>query len=460
MGHPHILVVTFPSQGHINPGLQLAKRLVTLGLKVTFATTISTHRRMSRTDDSNGLLSFATFSDGHDDGYNLLGGDFAHCLSELTHYGQQTFPKIILRSAKDGHPVTCIIYSLLVSWVAKVARDFHLPSIFLWNQPATVLDVYYHYFHGYEGAIEKSINSPTISVNLPGLPPLRSSDLPSFFSPKSNTKLHGFALPALKEHFHILDAETNPRILVNTFDELEHEALNSIKKYNLIGVGPLIPSAFLDEKDPSDTSFGADLVQGSNSYTEWLDSKPKSSVIYISFGSIAMLSEKQMEETAKALIDIDRPFLWVMRENDIGVKHRKELQQKGIIVDWCCQVEVLSHPSVGCFVTHCGWNSTMESFVSGVPVVALPQWSDQGTNAKLVTDVWMTGIRMVPNERGIFEGEQLKKGVQLVMGEREKAKEMRKNARKWKDLARDAVKEGGTSDKNLKTFLDEIIEGC
>jgi UDP:flavonoid glycosyltransferase YjiC (YdhE family) len=129
-------------------------------------------------------------------------------------------------------------------------------------------------------------------------------------------------------------------------------------------------------------------------------------------------------------------------------------------VTWCSQVEVLSHPSLGCFVTHCGWNSTLESLVSGVPVVAYPHWSDQGTNAKLIQDVWKTGVRVTANEDGIVESDEIKRCLELVIGGGEEGGEMRRNAKKRRDLAREATKEGGSSYENLKSFVDEIKEGC
>lgn len=124
------------------------------------------------------------------------------------------------------------------------------------------------------------------------------------------------------------------------------------------------------------------------------------------------------------------------------------------------QLEVLSNPALGCFVTHCGWNSTLESLVSGVPGVAFSQWTDQGTNAKLIEDTWRTGVRVAPNEEGIVVGEEIRRCLELVMGSGESGEEMRRNAKKWKELAREAVSEGGSSDKNFKAFIDEIEEAC
>ncbi|CAK9133720.1 unnamed protein product [Ilex paraguariensis] len=96
-----------------------------------------------------------------------------------------------------------------------------------------------------------------------------------------------------------------------------------------------------------------------------------------------------------------------------------------MIVPWCSQLEVLSHPSLGCFVTHCGWNSTLESLVTGVPVVAFPHWSDQTTNARMIEDVWKTGVRVKPNGEGTVEDNKLKQCIEMVMGGGERGKEMR-----------------------------------
>ena len=348
-----------------------------------------------------------------------------------------------------------------------MAREHHLPSALLWIQPAIVLDLYYYYFNGFANVISDETNDPSCLIQLPSLPLLTSRDLPSFLL-ASNT--HTFALPTLKVELEAVEKQTHPRVLVNTFDALEPEALTAIKELNLVGVGPLIPSAFLDGKDPSDKSFGGDLIQASKDhyYIEWLNSKPESSVIYVSFGSVSVLTKPQTEELARALLDFGHPFLWVIRDTEKNGKEeeeieklscREELEEKGMIVPWCSQVEVLSHPSVGCFVTHCGWNSSSESLASGVPMIGFPQWIDQGTNAKLIQDVWKTGVRVNVNEEGILESDEIKKCLELVMGSGERGEEIRRNAKKWKELAREAAKEGGSSYNNLKAFVDEIGEG-
>lgn len=463
------LLITYPIQGHINPALQFAKRLATIGVPVTFATTVHLHRRLVNKPTTKGL-SFAVFSDGYDDGYNSNNdAEVASYISELKRRGSESLRDTILSAAKEGQPFTYLAYTLLLPWVATVARELHLPSALLWIQAATVFDIYYYYFHEHGDYITQKTEDPTYSIELPGLPfSLTSRDLPSFLL-ASNT--YTFALPSFKEQLEILEEETNPIVLVNTVEELEPESLRAVdeydKKLRMIPIGPLIPSAFLDGNDPADTSFGGDTISVSSDYLEWLDSKTESSVVYVSFGSLAVLPKRQMEEIARALLDCKIPFLWVIRERRLEdgeekeeeeeVSCREELEKIGKIVKWCSQLEVLSHRSLGCFVTHCGWNSTLESLSCGVPMVAFPQWTDQTTNAKLIEDVWKTGVRVNIGEGNIVEGEEIRRCLEVVMGSGgEKGEEVRRNARRWKSLAREAVKEGGSSDKNLRAFLDDV----
>uniref|UniRef100_A0A2N9G5U6 Uncharacterized protein n=1 Tax=Fagus sylvatica TaxID=28930 RepID=A0A2N9G5U6_FAGSY len=350
-------------------------------------------------------LSFASFSDCYDDGVRPE-DDLENYLNVLKQNGSKTLTDLIVSSANRGRPFNCLVYTVLFPWAADMAHT----------------------------------KDPSCLIQLPGLPLLTSRDLPSFLL-ASNT--HAFALPTVQALIEALEKETHPRVLVNTFDALEPRALTAIKKLNLVGVGPLIPSAFLDGNDPSDKSFG-DLIQASKDhyYIEWLNSKAESSVVYISFGSLSNTDRNGKEEK-----EIEK------------LSCREELEEKGLIVTWCSQVEVLSHPSLGCFVTHCGWNSSLESLVSGVPVIGFPQWTDQGTNAKLIQDVWKTGVRVNVNEEGIVESDEIKRCLELVMGDGDRGEEMRRNAKKWKELAREAAKEGGSSYNNLKAFVDKIGEG-
>lgn len=469
---PHFLLVTFPAQGHINPALEFAKRLLGGGANVTFATSVSARRCFDKASIPEGL-AFAAFSDGYDDGFKPADGDVQTYLSKFRQSGVQTVAELLEKSVAEGNHVTCLVYTLLIPWAAEVARDCHVPSALLWIQPAALFDIYYYYFNGHKDVVDECENDPSWSLELPGFPViLTARDLPSFLLP-STPYPYNFGLPMFQVQIEALGKMDNPKVLVNTFDALESAALRSIdnERLELIPIGPLLPAAFLDGRDPTDQSSSGDFFRCSRNsdYIKWLSSQEKSSVIYVSFGSISVLSKTQMEELGQALIQIQRPFLWVIREdakkehkekeedgsNEVELSCMEELRERGLIVPWCSQVEVLSHPAVGCFVTHCGWNSTLESLTSGVPLVAFPQWTDQTTNAKLVEDLWKTGVRVKVSEeeQGLVKSEEIRRCLEVVM----ECEEIRENANRWRELAVEAGKEGGSSHTNLKAFIEEVV---
>ncbi|KAI9084191.1 hypothetical protein K1719_033862 [Acacia pycnantha] len=551
MVQQHFLVVGFPVQSHLNPTLQFSKRLIALGTRVTLLITVSMHCRIIQMPIIDGL-TIATYSNGYDDGFKDTTDDakVQIYLSEFKRLGKQALTNLIASKSNEGNPFTMVIYSLYLSWVAEVARSLHVPSAFLWTQPATVLDIFYYYLRGYTDYIDGQSKDPESEIELPGLPLMKTKDLPSFLQPSN---IYAFAIPSMDDHFHELSQEVKPIVLVNTFEALESDAIRAVGKLNMIPIGPLVPSAFLDGNDPNDKSFGVEIFCRSSGYMEWLDSQPEGSVVYVSFGSLSSLSERQTKEIARALVDYGRPFLWVIRDFEVkreencegeakkeeegvncrgndkkeqkanareketldetvkeeeekqkkngekkeeeGVNCRengkkehkanpreketqvdtvkeeeeknqkkkgeegegwmKGLGEKGKIVNWCSQVEVLSHRAVGCFVTHCGWNSTIESLVSGIPMVGFPQWTDQVTNAKLIEDMWKTGTRVRVNDEGVAESEEIRRCLDVVLNGETSVK-MRSNAEKWKELAREAVKEGGSSHENLRAFVNDF----
>lgn len=160
--------------------------------------------------------------------------------------------------------------------------------------------------------------------------------------------------------------------------------------------------------------------------------------------------------------------MWVVRasEEDKVPKHILKLEaddeadddeerKKGLIVNWCPQLEVLSNEAIGCFFTHCGWNSTVEALSLGVPMVGMPQWTDQAMNAKLIQDVWEVGVRVRVDEDEVVRRGEIEGCIREVM-DSERGKEMRRNARKWKGLGMEAMSDGGSSDKNIDAFVSHI----
>ncbi|XP_059316174.1 UDP-glycosyltransferase 75C1-like [Lycium ferocissimum] len=456
----HVLLVAFPAQGQINPSLQFAKRLIKLGVKVTFSTSLSAMNCMSNRPSIEGL-TFAPFSDGYDNGYpnfNKSLDKFQEFYASFITLGSEFVAKIFTARAKEGRPFSRIIYTSVLSWVGIVAKRLNAPAILLWIQPATLLDIYYYYFIGYRDDFKNCLLDDQ-PMELPGLPfPVGTREIPSFLLSSDN--LMYWLIQRMKEHVESINSEANEIVLVNTFDTLDRDALRAIKNVNMVGIGPLIPSHFLDGEDSFDTAYGGDLRHCSKDYMDWLNSTCNASVVYVAFGSYSELPNQMMEEIARGLVKSKRPFLWVIRNGQKPFENlscKEELEKQGKIVSWCCQVEVLPHPSLGCFLSHCGWNSTLESLVSGIPVVACPLWVDQGCNSKLVQDVWKIGVRVNANEEGVIEGAEFKRCIDIVMGDGKERKELRNNAKKWKDLAKDSMKEDGSSNVNLKAYVHEVL---
>ncbi|KAI9194113.1 hypothetical protein LWI28_003221 [Acer negundo] len=434
MKNLHFLLLTCSTQGHINPTLQLAKRLLCGGAaKVTFATSVHGLSKIKTLPSHDGL-SYASFSDGFDDG-TKPNDDLHHFMSEFKRVGSQTLTHLIQNLSKEGHSVDFVVYGLALSWAAEVARDMSIPSAFLCSQSASAFAIYHHFFNTLEGIYNNNNNIPPCSVNLPGLLSFAQDDIPSFLLP---TNPHASIIPCFREHIQNLENDPNPCVLLNTFDALEEEAIKNVgNNINIISIGPLVPS---DNKQA-----GCDLFEASKQYIEWLNTKPDRSVVYVSFGSLAVLQRKQMEEIFHGLVSTGIPFLWVIRSLEDDDEFKAMIISGG-----------LSHQSVGCFVTHCGWNSTLESLVAGVPVVGCPQFSDQFMNAKMAEDLWGTGIRAGVNhdeeEDGIVKREEIKRCVEIVMGlDGEKGEEIRKNAAKWRGLSLEA-----SSDVNLRVFMEKM----
>ncbi|KAL6209987.1 hypothetical protein ACLB2K_020925 [Fragaria x ananassa] len=160
-------------------------------------------------------------------------------------------------------------------------------------------------------------------------------------------------------------------------------------------------------------------------------------LLYVSFGSGSELGAEQMEELAWGLRISRSNFLWVVRESEAGKIPKgfvDEISEKGLVVSWCPQLEVLAHEAVGCFITHCGWNSTFQALSLGVLMLAMPQWTDQGTNAKYIMDVSKTGLRALPDENGIVKKDVVELCISELM-EGETGKESRRNDMKWKEVA-------------------------
>ncbi|EEF43596.1 UDP-glycosyltransferase 84B1 [Ricinus communis] len=458
----HVLMVAFASQGHINPLLRLGKRLISKGLHVTLAITeIARHRILkSSVTTSISRVQLLFFSDGLSLDYDRK-ANLDHYLETLGKFGPINLSNLIKENyPKDGYKkLSCIINNPFVPWVIDVAIEHATPCAMLWIQPCSLYAIYYHFYNKLNSF--PTLTNPEMSVELPGLPLLLTEDLPSFVLPSNPFG----SIPKLFSDV-FLNIKKYTWVLGNSFFELEKDVINSMADlYPIRPVGPLVPPSLLGEDQDED--IGVDMWKAEDSCIEWLNKQEPSSVIYVSFGSIIVLSSQQMGSILKALKNTNHPFLWVVKQltdaplasgnGQLPLGFLEETKDQGLVVSWSPQTKVLSHPSIACFITHCGWNSMLETIVAGVPVIACPQWTDQPTNAKLIVDVFRIGLRLRANQDGIVTNDEFEKCIKEIMNG-PKSEVFESNAKALKQAAREALAGSGSSDRNIQLFVQEILE--
>nr|KYP64132.1 putative UDP-glucosyltransferase At1g05670 family [Cajanus cajan] len=415
----HCVVLTFPAQGHINPMHQFSKLLQQKGVKVTLVTTLSYCKKLQNLPAS---IALETISDGFDnDGINEADNYKAY-LERFWQVGPKTFAEVLEKLGGSGDPVDCVIYNSFFPWALEVAKRFGIVGAVFLTQNMCVNSIYYHVNQG-----NLCLPLTENEISLPLLPKLQLEDMPTFFLP---TDEHSVLLDLVVGQFSNIDKAD--WILCNSFYEMEKEVTDWTKKSwpKFRTIGPCITSMILNKRGDEDQ----DVTQfKSEECMKWLDDKPKESVV----GSY---------------------FLWIVRASEQSKlpKDFEKKSEKGLVIEWCSQLKVLAHEAIGCFVTHCGWNSTLEALSFGVPTVAMPYWSDQSTNAKLIEDVWKMGIRVTFDEKKIVRGEALKYCIMEIM-KSDRGKEIKNNMKQWKALAAQAVSEEGSSHENIEEFVNSLF---
>ena len=240
-------------------------------------------------------------------------------------------------------------------------------------------------------------------------------------------------------------------IICNTFREVEPEALALLP--NALPIGPLVA--------PMSKLTGNFWSEDQTCLT-WLEKQAPGSVIYVAFGSSTVFDAIRFQELANGLVLSGRPFLWVVRPNftkEIKEEWLNQFKQsiggKGLVVNWAPQQRVLSHPSVACFMTHCGWNSTMEGVLQGVPFLCCPYFADQFCNQSYVCNVWKTGLKLCANEQGVVTKEEIVDKVAQLLGD----EDVKARAVMWKNKACASIREGGSSHENLLELVKLLQEG-
>ncbi|XP_034219052.1 UDP-glycosyltransferase 74G1-like [Prunus dulcis] len=450
----HCLVLPFPIlQGHVNPMLQFSKLLHHKGIKVTLVTTIFVHNTLMHGSSGSSCIALETISDGYDQGWREEAEGIDAYLERFWQVGPKTLGQLIEKLSNSGFPVDCIVYDSMVPWSLDVAKKYGIAGASFLTQSCAVDNILYHV---HKGLLKLPVVDDQSEISLPGLPPLEFLDMPSFLYDSGSYP--GIYKVVVGQFSNIHKADW---VLCNSFYELEEQVVDWMATFlPLKTIGPTIPSHYLDKRLEDDKQYGVSLFNTNNdACMKWLNEQPKGSVAYVAFGSAAQLGVEQMEELAWGLRRSKSKFLWVVREAEAAKLPKgfvEETSEKGLVVSWCPQLEVLANEAVGCFISHCGWNSTLEAFSLGVPVVALPQWTDQSTNAKFIMDVWKIGVKALADEKGVVRQEEVEHCISEIM-EGERGKEMQRKALAWKELARKAVDEGGSSSNNIDEFISKLV---
>ncbi|RYQ80709.1 hypothetical protein Ahy_Scaffold1g106939 isoform C [Arachis hypogaea] len=265
----------------------------------------------------------------------------------------------------------------------------------------------------------------------------------------------------------------------DSFYELEGEYLDHYKKAMGTKSWSLGPVSMWANQDAADKAGRgqAKLEQKGKEEEDsgclkWLHSKPENSVLYVSFGSMSKFPSLQLVEIAQALEDSGHDFMWVVKKKDgedgsflEEFEKRVKASNKGYLIwGWAPQLLILENPAIGGIVTHCGWNTVMESVNAGLAMATWPMFAEQFFNEKLLVDALKIGVAVGVKEwrkwqqfgEEVVKKDQIAKAIALLMGNGEESVEMRRRARELSDAAKRAIKFGGSSHTNLLQLIQEL----
>ncbi|GJN18275.1 hypothetical protein PR202_gb05418 [Eleusine coracana subsp. coracana] len=306
-------------------------------------------------------------------------------------------------------------------------------------------------------------DDPDAVVALPGLPhrvELRRSQM---MDPRKRPEHWTFF-----QRVNDADAQSFGEVF-NSFRDLEPEYLD----HYTVTLGRrawLVGPVALASKDVA-VRGASELSPDADACLKWLDTKPDGSVVYVSFGTLAHFSPAELRELARGLHLSGKNFVWVVGAAAADDAEwmpdgfAEMLGDRGLIIrGWAPQMLVLSHAAVGGFVTHCGWNSTLEAVSAGVPMVTWPRCADQFYNEKLVVDLLKVGTGVGSadyasklEERRVIAGEVVAEAIGKIMGDGEEAAAVRERARVLGEKARRAVEKGGSSYDDVGRLVDELM---
>ncbi|KAL7156842.1 hypothetical protein ABFS83_02G036300 [Erythranthe nasuta] len=470
MGQLHIVFLPVMAHGHTIPTLDMAKLFASRGVKTTIIATPAFAGPITKAQESGHAINLSILK------FPPKGSSLPDNVVSLDQMSTpDLIPKFVEALSLLREPVekllqelnpNCLVSDMFLPWTADSAAKFGIPRLV---------------FHGTNcfaqcGAEQMHIHKPYKNVSsdsepfsVPNLPHelmFTRSQVPDFELHEDEKN----EFSKLRKQMRESDKKSYG-VIFNSFTELESDYADHYKNFlgrNAWHIGPLLlrnNNNGDDEEKPR--SRGKESAIDEHECLSWLDSKKPNSVVYACFGSIATFTPAQLHETAVGLEGSGQDFIWVVRngkhDNEEWLPEGFEERVKGrgmIIRGWAPQVAILGHPAVGAFVTHCGWNSTLEGICAGLPMVTWPVFAEQFYNEKLVVEVLGIGVS-VGNKKWMRVGsegvrrEAVVEAVRRVMVG-EEAAEMRKRVEGYKEMAKRAVGEGGSSYRGLNDLIAEL----
>ncbi|KAL8557551.1 hypothetical protein ACS0TY_004844 [Phlomoides rotata] len=446
-----VITVPFPAQGHLNQLLQLSCLVSSYGIPVHYVGS-AIHNRQAKVR-INGLdtqdVSNIIFHDIPTPPFECPPPD-PNSMNKFPAQLQPAWDATLklrqpvaayIRDMASKFRRVVVVHDPLMAYVVQDVASILNAESYAFNSTSAFCQIY---------NIWESLGKP-----FPIQPP---KELPGFKETLTDDTLYFGFLQS--EHFanRAGDIYNTCRLIEAPYMEaLESEEYNDNR--NSWAIGPILPS-------PTKIS-----AENQHKCLEWLDKQEPKSVIYVSFGTTVSLSDEQIKELALGLEQSKVKFLWVLRDADKGDVFDEQVRRAqlpegfeesvegvGMVVrDWAPQPQILAHSSTGGFMSHCGWNSCIESITMGVPIAAWPMHSDQPRNASLITDILKVGlvVREWTPTMELVKASTIENVVRRLMAS-EEGDEIRKRAEELGATVRQATEPGGASRLELDSFIAHI----
>ncbi|XP_023531176.1 7-deoxyloganetin glucosyltransferase-like isoform X1 [Cucurbita pepo subsp. pepo] len=469
---PHAVCIPVPLLSHVMAMLNVAKLLHQRGFFITFVITDYVHKRIIKSRGPNSLdgilnFQFKTIADG----IMAQGTDIeapqdmaAICIAISNNFIAPFRSLLSQLNHEATPPVSCIVSDGgLSSFTIKAAMEFNIPIAHLWSvSPCSFLGFMHFGDLVKRGVIpfkdESYLSNGYLNTTIdwiPGMKSIRLKDLPSFIRTSNPNDI--FLKYFIEQTKWTRKASA---IILNTFDALDHEVLDALSSM-LPPIYTIGPHHLLSRqiKDQSEEAIATNYWEDNHECITWLDSKEPNSVIYVNFGSITIMTFNQITEFAWGLANSKQPFLWIIRPDLVNsdsliLSHDflEETKGIGMIASWCAQEEVLKHPSIKGFLTHNGWNSTLESICGGVPMISWPYFADQPTTCLYCCEKWGIALEIDNDVKRDGVESCIKELMEGKKGEDMKAKVM-----ELKRKAEESCRHGGSSYFNLNKLITDVL---